>query len=99
MDHPRLSILMPVFNEERTLPEIIRRVHAACGSFAEVIFVNDGSTDGSPAILQSLARPVDCVLTKKNGGKGSAVRFGFVHARGRYVIIQDADLEYDPREI
>jgi len=90
---------MPVFNEERTLETITRRVFAACGDFAEVIFVDDGSTDRSSAILRSLARPRDTVITKRNGGKGSAVRAGYRVARGGYVIVQDADLEYSPGEI
>ncbi|MBI3331797.1 glycosyltransferase family 2 protein [Candidatus Peregrinibacteria bacterium] len=106
MQKPSLSIVMPIFNEERTLRQIIGRVHAACPD-AEVIFVNDGSTDGSLAILQELARPAsvesgrpqDHVLIKENGGKGSAVRMGYNKASGRYVIVQDADLEYDPEEI
>ena len=89
---------MPVFNEERTLPEIIKRVYAAC-PFAEVIYVDDGSTDHSLEILKSLARQTDIVLTKENGGKGSAVRMGYAHAKGIYVIVQDADLEYNPVEI
>lgn len=96
---PRLTIVMPVYNEERTLRAIIARVFAACGNFAEVIFVDDGSRDGSLAILRSLARHQDIVLTKTNGGKGSAVRMGYAHANGRYVIVQDADLEYSPEEI
>lgn len=99
MDAPRLSIVMPVYNEERTLEKIIDRVLAACGDFAEVIFVDDGSKDRSLEILKAKARPQDTVLTKQNGGKGSAVRKGYEVAKGRYVIIQDADLEYDPEEI
>ena len=99
MNPPRLSIVMPVYNEEPTLERIVGRVHAACGSFAEVIFVDDGSRDRSLAMLKALARPGDTVLTKPNGGKGSAVRRGFEVARGNYVIVQDADLEYDPEEI
>ncbi|OGJ56301.1 hypothetical protein A3D88_01425 [Candidatus Peribacteria bacterium RIFCSPHIGHO2_02_FULL_52_16] len=95
---PRLSIIMPIFNEERTLPEIIRRVVTAC-PFAEIIFVNDGSTDRSLEIARSLARPTDTVLTKENGGKGSAVRMGYAYTKGIYVIVQDADLEYNPAEI
>jgi dolichol-phosphate mannosyltransferase len=99
MDVPRLSIVMPVYNEERTLGEIIDRVFRACGDFAEVIFVDDGSKDRSLEILRQKARPQDKVLTKENGGKGSAVRKGYDHVKGRYVIVQDADLEYDPEEI
>ena len=99
MTSPRLSIVMPVYNEERTLREISARVFAACGSFAEVIFVDDGSRDGSLAILKELARPQDTVITKQNGGKGSAVRKGYEVAKGKYVIVQDADLEYSPEEI
>ena len=96
---PRLSIVMPVYNEENTLRQIVKRVYDACGEFAEVIFVDDGSSDASLAILQELAREQDTVMTKKNGGKGSAVRKGYSIATGNYVIVQDADLEYDPEEI
>ena len=90
---------MPVYNEERTLETIVKRVFAACGDFAEVIFVDDGSRDHSLEILRRLARPQDTVLTKPNGGKGSAVRMGYAQAKGRYIIVQDADLEYSPEEI
>jgi dolichol-phosphate mannosyltransferase len=96
---PRLSIVMPIYNEAATLEQITKRVHAACGDFAEVIFVDDGSTDDSLAIAKHLARPQDTVLHKENGGKGSAVRMGYAHANGHYVIVQDADLEYSPEEI
>lgn len=99
MKQPRLSIVIPVYNEEATLRTIIERVFAACGDFSEVIFVDDGSKDGSLTILQELARPQDTVITKKNGGKGSAVRKGYEVAKGTFVIVQDADLEYDPEEI
>ena len=64
MHEPRLTIVMPVFNEERTLYQIIDRVLAAC-PFAQIIYVDDGSTDGSLAILKSRARPQDLVLEKK----------------------------------
>lgn len=96
---PRLSIVIPVYNEENTLREIVQRVFDACGDFAEVIFVDDGSQDQSLSILQELARDSDTVLTKKNGGKGSAVRKGYDIAKGQYIIVQDADLEYDPEDI
>lgn len=96
---PRLSIVIPVYNEEPTLRQIVERVFAACGDFSEVVFVDDGSKDKSLEILKELARPQDTVLTKQNGGKGSAVRKGYEVAKGNYVIVQDADLEYDPEEI
>lgn len=99
MNTPRLSIVMPVFNEERTLETIIDRVFAACGDFAEVIFVDDGSHDHSLEILRKKARPQDTVITKENSGKGSAVRKGYAAASGTYTIVQDADLEYSPEEI
>lgn len=94
----RLSIVVPAFNEEATLPMIIERLHRAC-PFAQCIFVDDGSKDSSLAIMRRLARPEDIVLTKPNGGKGSAVRMGYQHATGVYTIVQDADLEYSPEEI
>ncbi|MDP7247257.1 MAG: glycosyltransferase family 2 protein [Candidatus Peribacteraceae bacterium] len=105
---PFLSIVIPVYNEEKTLEEIITRVHRSCGDFSEVIIVDDGSKDSSLEIIRKLARhgtrecrdtPQDTVLTKENGGKGSAVRMGYAQAKGKYVIVQDADLEYDPEEI
>ena len=95
----RLSIVMPIYNEEKTLREITERVFSSCGDIAEVIFVDDGSKDSSQEIARSLARSQDSVFVKENGGKGSAVRLGYTHANGRYVIVQDADLEYDPEEI
>ena len=99
MSQPRLSIIVPVYNEEKTLREIVQRIFNSCGNFAEVVFVNAGSTDSSLEILQVLARGQDTVITKKNGGKGSAVRKGYDVAKGTYVVVQDADLEYDPEEI
>ena len=94
-----LSIVVPVYNEERTLAALIGRLFDSCGSIAQVIFVDDGSQDSSLEILRSLARPQDTVVTKANGGKGSAVREGYKHAQGMYTIVQDADLEYRPEEI
>jgi len=94
-----LSIIVPVYNEERTLAAIMDRVVAACGSFAEIIYVDDGSKDGSLRILREKARPQDIVLTKPNGGKGDAVRMGIASAKSPFTVIQDADLEYDPEEI
>jgi glycosyltransferase involved in cell wall biosynthesis len=100
MNHqPRLSIIVPVYNEEQTLREIIQRIFDSCGNFAEVVFVDDGSKDNSLQILHDMARSHDTVIAKKNGGKGSAVRKGFAVAGGKYIVIQDADLEYDPEEI
>jgi glycosyltransferase involved in cell wall biosynthesis len=90
---------VPAYNEERTVGEIIDRIHAACGDFAQCVFVDDGSRDSTLSILKAKARPGDVVLTKENGGKGSAVRTGYEHATGTYVVVQDADLEYDPEEI
>lgn len=98
MDVPRLSIVVPFFNEEGSLPTIIGRLHRAC-PFAQLIFVDDGSRDQSLALVRKLARSEDLVFTKPNGGKGSAVRMGYAHAAGVYTIVQDADLEYSPEEI
>lgn len=95
----RLSIVVPAYNEEKTVGQIIDRLHAACGDFAECVFVDDGSTDSTLSVLKTKARSTDVVVSKENGGKGSAVRKGYEHATGTYTVVQDADLEYDPEEL
>lgn len=76
------------------MKEIVER----CPS-AQIVYVDDGSKDKSLELLKASARPQDLVLTKPNGGKGSAIRKGLEAAEGTYTVIQDADLEYDPAEI
>ncbi|OGJ65471.1 hypothetical protein A3A67_01250 [Candidatus Peribacteria bacterium RIFCSPLOWO2_01_FULL_51_18] len=95
---PTLSVLVPVFNEERTLKRVMDALTAALPE-SQIVYVDDGSTDNSLNILKSGARTGDLVLTKTNGGKGSAVRLAIARAEGTFSIIQDADLEYDPFEI
>lgn len=98
MEQPRLSIVVPAYNEQATIGQIMDRLHGSC-PYAQCIFVDDGSRDDTLSILRAKAGPGDVVLTKQNGGKGSAVRMGYEHATGVYTIVQDADLEYSPEEI
>ena len=93
-----LSIIVPVYNEGKTVAEIMAELQRAWPD-AQVIYVDDGSKDDSLAVLRAHATPKDLVLTKPNGGKGSAIRMGLEKATGDYTVIQDADLEYDPAEI
>ncbi len=95
-----LSVVIPVYNEKSTLEEIIRRVQAVeLGMDKEIVAVDDGSTDGTRDILGRLASDkVRVFLHEKNRGKGGALRTGFSEARGDIVLVQDADLEYDPQE-
>jgi glycosyltransferase involved in cell wall biosynthesis len=95
-----LSVVVPCYNEERTLKRILEAIRASGVDSLEIIVVDDCSTDGSRGLLEGeLAPLVDRYIRHDvNRGKGAALRTGFQHARGAYVIVQDADLEYDPRE-
>ncbi len=95
-----ITFLIPAYNEARTIGEVLDRI-AALGLDYEAIVVDDGSTDTTAEIV--LARADDDqrvrLLQKPNGGKGTAVRHGIPHCRGRVVVIQDADMEYDPEDV
>lgn len=95
-----LSVIVPVFNERVTVAEIIRRIRAVDVPVGvEVIVVDDGSSDGTDKVLTALADSTVRVLTHPvNQGKGAAIRTGMAAARGDLLLIQDADLEYDPED-
>ncbi len=96
----KLSILIPVYNEAATLDALLQRVLAVEIPDREIVVVDDHSTDASPAILENFKSDVVRVIRhEKNLGKGAAVRTALTHARGDYVIIQDADNELDPNDI
>jgi glycosyltransferase involved in cell wall biosynthesis len=100
----KLSVVMPVYNEIRTLARVIERVRATRLPL-EIVIVDDGSRDGSREYLQSLRDSADAanrdlviVFHEKNQGKGGALKTGFLACTGDVVIVQDADLEYDPTD-
>lgn len=95
----KLSVVIPCFNEKNTITDVIKAVQASSIS-CEIIIVDDYSTDGTRELLQShLESQVDLVIYhSRNRGKGAALRSGFAAATGDIVIVQDADLEYDPQE-
>ena len=95
-----LSVVIPVFNEIKTIGRILSRV-ASLPLNLELIIVDDYSTDGTREVLQKLEGfdRIKIILKEKNAGKGAALRTGFEHAQGDYVVVQDADLEYNPTDI
>ena len=95
----KLSIIIPCYNEENTIEELISEVKLAPVKDKELIVVDDGSTDRTRDILSRIKdEDISVILHEKNKGKGAALRTGFQQATGQICIVQDADLEYDPQE-
>ena len=95
----KLSIIIPCFNEVRTIDKLLKAVKSSPISEKEIIIVNDGSNDGTTEFLNSIKDSEILIIHhKQNQGKGAALKTGFAKASGEICIVQDADLEYDPQE-
>lgn len=93
-----LSVIVPVYNEENTVSTILKKL-ADQPDVSEIIVVNDGSTDATERKIKAFKHKKISYFKKANGGKGSAIQLGLKYATKEYVLIQDADLEYDPEDI
>ncbi|HEX5923414.1 MAG TPA: glycosyltransferase family 2 protein [Baekduia sp.] len=97
MDDPLVSIVVPAYNEAATIQEVLRRL-SVVPFRSEVIVVDDGSTDATPNLVAAIDG-VQLIRRPRNAGKGAAVRDGIAATSGAIVLIQDADLEYDPKDL
>ena len=98
MKKPELTIIIPVFNEKKTLSKLLTRIFSV-KLLKQIIIVDDKSTDGTSQIISKYKTKIDKIIFhKKNMGKGAAIKSAQKFIKGKYVIIQDADLEYDPKD-
>lgn len=98
MKRLRLSVIVPVYNEEKTVVTVLKKL-VQQRFITEIIVVDDGSTDSSAKKIKAFKHKKIQFFSKPNGGKGSAVRFGLQKVSGEWLLIQDADLEYDPEDV
>ena len=98
-NNPTLSIIIPCFNEINTISQVIKAVKESSIKSKEIIIIDDGSSDGSREYLRNTNdKDLKIIYHQNNQGKGAAINSGIKHATGKIIIIQDADLEYDPTE-
>ena len=101
MNNHKVSVIVPLFNEEKTILQVLNKLSEVKRNYNElqIIIINDGSTDSSKKILEENKNLYDELISyEKNRGKGYAVKSGIKFSQGKYIIFQDADLEYDPND-